>query len=899
MEDKQYIKPVSEYSIDSIPLNKDEFIKLYDSVIEIFQDADNLCGILDVLATHYRIMMRNSEKLTVTSSLVKPGLFFIANTGYFLHTYKLNETLFTMLLNQPDLAITDIDKALLAIIDIYYKLLYTCDESERIIKKEYIYTFIFFLHNVQNYEYKTHKTLDLSSEKVLSYGFDEGFIFDLFTNPLFTKTDSKMLTLSENEINSLKDVLEYRKELNEAIVLDRKNEQDYAENEVNNAIWEQFITWLDYRCKEERNALEMINSSVFPVDKLNAFDRFLAEINDPKANVLNSELCLRDLKQKIFERFNRACNYMEINTSDRQNYALSDFDIHSIFSPYSFSCVLISYHAFLINPSNRHLEYLTTSLEGFIRNNLDNNNSKIDWTSIQSSIIERLISVSDLIIKFYEEHKETISKLRFDSIQEDDTLSGIGYYSDILRLLGIKERKILKEILAAYNILDSEDDGVIVDDLDTELGENSVDDINDSLQIHKPNSFDDEDKLLEQIISNRLIVSINAIYILVKTMDRLLEQGKVQEEYRNDAQNSCKLLSKLEKHLVRTTYIAPDFNCFDDIDMDEYREKKGIDASKIELKNNERIEMLLFGSARRSIRALHDETQNINYEKASIIKSEIRDELKDLPDSELKDFIIELVDQECQDLCNSLIENESRTADFETTKKQMCDYIGSSSKRLPARTINALTTAELLFAQYASAENKSASFDYSGISALYYQAVESMYNELIWKDYAEFLYKKRCGDNYFLNLYRDRDKELPVEEKIYLPVGGQFKFWDYEKKRISDHLMMGSFNMLLRTITSTAENPLMGFREHVDGVFGRNIAVDNADEYKSYQKRIDELYSLLEVAKIRRNAASHGASPINIEECRADRALVLSDVEAIRKGILGIVMLFLSLYKDK
>ena len=58
---------------------------------------------------------------------------------------------------------------------------------------------------------------------------------------------------------------------------------------------------------------------------------------------------------------------------------------------------------------------------------------------------------------------------------------------------------------------------------------------------------------------------------------------------------------------------------------------------------------------------------------------------------------------------------------------------------------------------------------------------------------------------------------------------------------------------------------------------------------------IDELYSLLEDAKPRRNAASHGASPINIEECKSDRILVLSDVEAVRKGVLGIIMLFLSL----
>ena len=53
--------------------------------------------------------------------------------------------------------------------------------------------------------------------------------------------------------------------------------------------------------------------------------------------------------------------------------------------------------------------------------------------------------------------------------------------------------------------------------------------------------------------------------------------------------------------------------------------------------------------------------------------------------------------------------------------------------------LHTLATAEFLFTKYATDEFAEQGFDYSSISALYYQAFENAYNELIWRKYADKL----------------------------------------------------------------------------------------------------------------------------------------------------------------
>lgn len=108
---------------------------------------------------------------------------------------------------------------------------------------------------------------------------------------------------------------------------------------------------------------------------------------------------------------------------------------------------------------------------------------------------------------------------------------------------------------------------------------------------------------------------------------------------------------------------------------------------------------------------------------------------------------------------------------------------------------------------------------------------------------------------------------------------------------------MGNFNYLLYNATSNSPTKLPLFRIFIDKLFGYDNSSANTTDYRAYQSHIDELYKQIEFAIPKRNAASHGINAISLEECKTDKKIVLSDLESIRKNSLGLVKLFLSLFK--
>lgn len=894
MEKDRKIYPIYHYPIDDYPIDMNEFIKPYEAGLNEI-DGEKLCFLLTV-----GLMVFNSKTQQVWKFAVHPEdftyeLYLLANTGYGSHHFIPNDEVVEKIMNTPDIAITDLDRALLGSILMYYfsTVYSTYDNSDKN-NKEILFSLVYFFHNAQRYEQKTQRTINIDLE------MNEEFIHKVLTNPSFSDIGAKTKKISDEDVKGLSCVLSYRDELINLVADSRRREKEYAMNERNKSDWKLFISCINYRSSEEKRVVELINSDLSVIQKLDEFEKYFEEI-DIIPSALDQDISLSELLARIDDRRLMAPNYMWVK-SGNDVVRLDNTTISLVSSPYSFNSVLIAYHAFLLKMSADNITRLTFSLNVFLRKNLGQKLITRDDFGNLNSLEDCLISITRIIRDFHTKYEEVIESIHYEKIQNEETLSGFSFYEDIWQRVYANEKRMTIENLNAYNSMAPETEEEFVYRYAELLVDNaSIDDHNnlaEDIRKHLPHDLgDDETKLLKREIGNRLIVSINAIYILVKTMERLLAHDLIREDYRAYIFNECKFLSKLEKHLVKKTYYAPVFNCFDDTDMDEYRERKGIDASVVELKNKERIEITLFDSARRSIRALHEEIYDINYEKVLEIKRQLRDEIKDLPDSQLKDFIVELIDQECQDLCYSLIESKSNTADFETIKKQVQDYIGPSSVRLPDETINALSTAEMLFSQYAISENTSNGFDYSGISALYYQAVESMYNGLLWGKYAAKLNAINENGDWFSYLYKHG--RLPTNLLGYLPTDKPNYFMNKEKNRIASALTMGNFNYVFFNATSKASNPLPFFKSFLVKEFGFDSVPANTPEYKEFQDKIDVFYKQIDTAIPKRNNASHGHQPVSLEECKTDKRIVLSDVEGLRNNVLGLIMLFLSLYKEK
>ena len=885
--------PLDEFPIDSLPVDMSKKITLYTKPIESLIFI-NIRTVLNFGTYIYEILLKrcnDSEDDTLNS------LYFTADTGYIVnYDFSPNDSLIETIRNHPEIAISDLDKALLGCIYLAKLCVRFKDEIESEIDlKEFLYGFIYFFHNVQKYELKNHRTIDLNSKKLNKH------VIDIFLNPDCKISSRKQIKLSNTEVMALTEALEYRKKLVATLIEIRQSEKEYAQSEENQYYWKLFLKCVNFRVTEEQRVLELIFQDVDIVEKNQAFSSYFEGLKAIDSSLTSSEISLEELAKKINDRFKKASNYSFAN-NDKGELVQIDNSIFSILClPISFDCVLIAYHAFLLKPTKESLKRLVSYIYIYITRNISQIDKLPDSLGNDECIEESIVELYELINAFYVSHKSSIDNydLQFKSILKEETLSGFSFEDDIdAQLMKCQQDKFIENYRAFDDLKEDERN-----DYFTQVREylrvgnvSGFESETRNLANKLPNPKTDFETLKEHEICKRLVFSINAIYVLAETIGRMIDLKLVNEGWQDKLICIKSKLYGFEDFLVRHTYVPP--KTFYDYEfIKQYRLNRGIDATDIEKGYKKAFNSFILERSISAIKELRVESDNMTFEKASEIKEKLRNEINDIPEYDLKKFIFDVVDEVSLCLTESLIRSNSGTEEFIKSKESICNYIGDSSNILPEKAITALATAELLFSKYAFPEYARLGFDYSCISVLYYQAVEVMYNELIWRGYSEKLYKIRVGDDWFSYCYRFN--KLPEEYKIYLPIEDQFKCWDKEKKRISDHLTMGSFNILLETVTSNSDNRLIGFRKHMDIVFGYSGIHHNNDEYKEYQKKLDELYIMFKTGKDRRNAASHGQNLISLDECKVDKKLVLSDVESIRKNSLGMVLLFLSLYRKK
>ena len=883
---------IQEYPIDSIPLDINEYIKVYKPAIKFILDF----GIESFLSLGKELYDLNYEYSLNEKSIgvFNGSISYVVNTGGYDDRLFVPKAYKTDLWNEHlNVAVTDIDKSLVGWI-------ITCTCYNRLKEeiysknaKELLYSFIKLLHNVQSYELRTQTTVDLSA--TLDVKLVSALLFS--SHPI--ENHSKLINLSESAVNDLNTILANRERAKTDLLKARILEKEFVCNEENEYYWELFIKCLNLRCAEEQRVTELIYSDIGIDIKIHEFEEYLKKIIDYETVIPEVGISLSELFDKINERERCARNYMWAKTDDGKIVHIHNSISSILVIPFSFNCVLIAYHAFLLKRNEEMLRAVITSTCFFIIRNL----SEISDTIIElESCEELLLYVNNLIFDFYDDHRTIIDTLRFNSILTEDSLSGADFNGDIIKLLFEKERENVTELDSVIESLDFENEeslfSIVKSYSKPDAQRELKTEIDKQINSFVPNKSISMEELVEKETSKRLVVTINAIYILVQTIERALPLDLFNEKYREEIDKARRRLAKLEAFLVKTTYTAPDFYCFEktDLDMDGYRIINGIDAADIEKNNEKAYQRSLFNLAKTAIKDLHNEIDNLDFEKACQIKEELRNKMKDYPNCELKEQIYELVDQETYCLCDALMLSSSNSNEFEDTKSSLKAFLGEAFVFLPDGTINALTTAELLFSRYATPKYSNANFDYSCISSLYYQGFESLYNELIWSKYADKLNNIKDNGNWFSSLYIKGN--LPQNLMGYLPSVKPDYYMNKEKTRIASVLTMGSFKYLLYNATSSSPNSLPDFRVFLDKTFGFDVVSNSSEEYKTYQKRIDELYDRIKKAIPQRNAASHGQNAISLEECKSDKKIVLSDLDSIRNNYLGLIMLFLSLYRE-
>ena len=151
-----------------------------------------------------------------------------------------------------------------------------------------------------------------------------------------------------------------------------------------------------------------------------------------------------------------------------------------------------------------------------------------------------------------------------------------------------------------------------------------------------------------------------------------------------------------------------------------------------------------------------------------------------------------------------------------------------------------MRTAEMLYARYASEEFAEKGFDFSCISALYYQAFEEAYNILIWRGYSDELNALEFAGRKYTDILNDcKRRGIDVADaRGYLDADPQQRgyYIDYQNRnrsetKVSSRCMYKSFAILLQNIVpNTRIEKLCDYFAKITG-FGSRADMFNDDDF--------------------------------------------------------------------
>ena len=217
---------------------------------------------------------------------------------------------------------------------------------------------------------------------------------------------------------------------------------------------------------------------------------------------------------------------------------------------------------------------------------------------------------------------------------------------------------------------------------------------------------------------------------------------------------------------------------------------------------------------------------------------------------------------------------------------------------VPDNVIHTLATAELLFTKYATEEFAVQDFDYSSISALYYQAFENAYNSLIWHGYAQFLNNLQVDGTLYTTV-------LDLSRNLYDGYGSFNNAFGYLPSRkddrhfyvsyrnrqrprtlVDDRCMYMSFGIIMEKICP--QSPLPKFCEYFAQISGFNDVASMVND-NHFMNACVQFATEIKSSAENRNNASHGGNQIDKNQCTSDKKTIINELEEVRRTNIGLI----------
>lgn len=830
----------------------------------------------------YGLFTTFTNRVKEIEMLNRPELFkqeanVLINTGYTVNSLNLSGKLY---IEASELcpAVTTVDKVLWYGTWVYYfSDEITPNHEYHKQHREMMFAWMYLFKTVQKKELEYGLAINI--EAISS----KTNIFKLIEAD-WTKVDKKyFLNLTDYGKKRLQETVCTEKSLIEKIeedIVSQKLVADKTEEE-----WHLFVDVLNDLFQKEKNVICRINQAGSPKDKLriiNEYNSIIQGIERAKYKLDDEEIELFPLFDAINDRMQNASAYCVVKTKDDTTFRLHPAALLLANNPKTFNYLFLLFHQFRLNPGKETAKkFITLALSALKRNLGESDASHI-------SIDDTIIDFCQTVDNFMKKNSSAIDSLSFEELMEDSAVVA----PELATASFDSTKKDLSDRLAEI-----ENSKAYDQEIGKMLSGSGVTiDANKLFEIMN-NEEERNAKLEQKDMAVRIVVSLNIIYMFCEALRIILtnRHANIKIKKRNLISEYRHKLLRVDDKLVHTVYgHLGDF----EMGMLEYREKAGIittSLSEQEAEEENYRNSVFADVLKNSIQSLFNNVESQNSEQILKTKALIRKEVLRFPDCDDKERYTDWLDSICQRLSELLISNCKKEDDYLTIKEDILTRLGEKSSVLPESTVDSLTTAEMLYVRYASETFAEKGFDFSCISALYYQAFEEAYNKLIWKGYSDELNALEVNGQKFTDILDScKGRKIDVREaKGYLdPEPKQRGYYiDYRnasrvETKVSSRCMYKSFAILLQNVNTSTR--LEKFCDYISKIAGFGTREDMFND-SDYMRNFYAFTSAVDASADNRNNASHGGTFISVEQCKADKKTVLSELETVRSDSLGLI----------
>ena len=570
-----------------------------------------------------------------------------------------------------------------------------------------------------------------------------------------------------------------------------------------------------------------------------------------------------------------------------------------VMNPQTYNYLFIQFHWLRMAPSVEAVHSFFSAALTYLRRNL----ALQDNTSKEKSIEEIIEDFYTCVESFLTKYKKEIDGFSFSEIQETTAVIG---EPQIMSISADADQIVLDQAITTAK--QSGEVGLAIDAILSERAKPLTPvEVKAQLQNMKE-AFSAEE---EKAMARQLVVSLDIIYLVSDAIRIVLSNNQLSSLISNkEKANQIRLkLRRIDTYLVNKVYSGLGEN---EIGVLERREKIGIETRTLsdqeaqEAKEEALRNKAFFAILRDAISDLVAGVETIGDVNELIRKkTQIKDEIMRFPDCDEKSQCVDWLDSISERICKAITMLVSKqTDDYHATKHEILARLGLCSGHLPASTVDSLTTAEILYSRYAKTDFADQGFDYSCISALYFQAFEDAYNELIWRGYADKLNSTFIEGRALTSiLYDFRFKVLPMAATGFLMDDDkQHKQRDFyiqynrHTTCVSSRCMYKSFAILMEYIRHGSSLPALC--EYFASLCGFDKMEDMLSN-KTFMEAYARFSSNITRSAENRNNASHGGTYVSITQCGEDKKTVLNDLEEVRASSIGLIQQMLYLLFDQ